>query len=134
MINNEIIKIASNTSNVGLTNEYTFKSSKKNSLCGDLIKVELILKRTKIISMKYETECCIYCEASASLLAKKIKNLDKKVIEKKISELKKIDPKETNLTFPKNFSEFKFLMNKDNFSRLKCVFLPLDAVLKALNK
>ena len=44
MISNEIIKFASNTSNVGLTNKYTFKSTKKNSMCGDLIKVELILK------------------------------------------------------------------------------------------
>ena len=44
MINSEIIKIASNTSNVGLKNDYTFKSSKKNSMCGDLIKVELKVK------------------------------------------------------------------------------------------
>ena len=29
MISNEIIKFASNTSNVGLTNKYTFKSTKK---------------------------------------------------------------------------------------------------------
>ena len=64
MISNEIIKFASNTSNVGLTNKYTFKSTKKNSMCGDLIKVELILKNSKISSMKYETESCVLCEAS----------------------------------------------------------------------
>ena len=49
MISNEIIKFASNTSNVGLTNKYTFKSTKKNSMCGDLIKIELILKNSKRI-------------------------------------------------------------------------------------
>ena len=48
MINNEIIKIASNTSYVGLKNNYTYKSSKKNSMCGDLIKIELIVKKLKI--------------------------------------------------------------------------------------
>ena len=48
MINNEIIKIASNTSYVGLKNNYTYKSSKKNSMCGDLIKVELVVKKSKI--------------------------------------------------------------------------------------
>ena len=48
MISNQIIKFASNTSNVGLTNKYTFKSTKKNSMCGDLIKVELIQKNSKI--------------------------------------------------------------------------------------
>ena len=80
---NEIIKIASNTNNVGLTNNYTFKASKKNSLCGDTIKIELLVKKTKIHTMKYETESCIYCEASASLLSKKIKNLSIKDIKKK---------------------------------------------------
>ena len=76
MITNEIIKIASNTKNVGCTNKYTFKSNLKNSLCGDKIKIELMIKKTQINSMKYETEACVYCEASASLLAKKIKNLE----------------------------------------------------------
>ena len=75
MINNEIIKIASNTSYVGLKNDYTYKSSKKNSMCGDLIKVELVVKKSKINSMRYETESCIYCNASASLIAKQIRGL-----------------------------------------------------------
>ena len=83
----EIINIASNTSNVGLTNKYTFKSTKKNSNCGDLIEVELILKNSKINSMKYETESCVLCEASASLLSKKIKNLPIKTIKKELNKL-----------------------------------------------
>ena len=52
MINNEIIKIASNTTNVGLTNNYTYKSSLKNAICGDKIKIELISTKSKINSMK----------------------------------------------------------------------------------
>ena len=50
MITSEIIKIASNTSNVGLTNKYTFKSIQKNSICGDIIKIELIANNSKINS------------------------------------------------------------------------------------
>ena len=34
--------------------------------------------------------------------------------------------------FPKKFKEFKFLINKDNSNRLNCIYLPIDAVLKAL--
>ena len=75
MITKEIIKIASDTKNIGLTNNYNFKSSLKNSICGDKIKLELTIKNLKINSMKYEIESCVYCEASASLLAKKVKNL-----------------------------------------------------------
>ena len=132
MISNEIIKFASNTSNVGLTNKYTFKSTKKNSMCGDLIKVELILKNSKINSMKYETESCILCEASASLLSKKIKNLPIKTIKEKLNKLKNIPLKNLKFIFPTKFKEFKFLINKDNTNRINCIYLPIDAVLKAL--
>ena len=132
MISNEIIKFASNTSNVGLTNKYTFKSTKKNSMCGDVIKVELIQKNYKINSMKYETESCVLCEASASLLSKKIKNLPIKTIKEELNKLKKISLKDLKFIFPKKFKEFKFLINKDNSNRLNCIYLPIDAVLKAL--
>ena len=132
MISNEIIKFASNTTNVGLTNKYTFKSTKKNSMCGDLIKVELILKNSKINSMKYEAESCILCEASASLLSKRIKNLSIKTIKEELDKLKKISLKDLKFIFPKKFKEFKFLINKDNANRLNCIYLPIDAVLKAL--
>ena len=88
MITSEIIKIASNTSNVGLTNKYNYKSTKKNLMCGDLIKVELITKHSKINSMRYETESCVYCEASASLLASKIKNLNISSVKKDLKILK----------------------------------------------
>jgi len=132
MISNEIIKFASNTSNVGLTNKYTFKSTKKNSMCGDLIKVELIQKNSRINSMKYETESCVLCEASASLLSKKIKNLPIKTIKEELNKLRNISLKDLKFIFPKRFKEFKFLINKDNSNRLDCIYLPIDAVLKAL--
>ena len=132
MITSEIIKIASNTTNVGLTNKYTFKSIKKNSTCGDLIKIELISKNFKINSMKYETESCVYCEASASLLAKKIQTLPIKIIKKELNYLKKGFTNKINFNLYGKFSEFKFLINKKNFKRINCVLLPIEAVLKAL--
>ena len=73
----DILKIASDTRNMKKLENFTHSALKKNSMCGDLIIVELILKNSKINSMKYETESCILCEASASLLSKKIKNLPK---------------------------------------------------------
>ena len=131
MISSGIIKIASNTKNVGLTNKYNFKSSLKNSLCGDKIKLELIIKNSKINSMKYETESCLFCEASASLLAIKIKNLRIHRVIKDLKLLKKVTKNEKN-TFPSSFKEFKILINNKNINRIKCINLPFDAVLKAL--
>ena len=131
MITNEIIKIASNTSNVGLTNKYTYRSTKKNSMCGDIIRIELITKNSKINSMKYETESCVYCEASASLLALKIKNLPVSIVKKELNKIKDGFSKDINFIFSKKFMDFKFLINKNNKKRLNCILLPIDAVLKA---
>ena len=131
MINKDIIRLASNTSNAGLKNIYSHKISLKNSTCGDKITLELIADKKKISSMKYETIYCVYCEASASLLAKKIKNFKLKDIKNDFINLKKVSTKK-NGKIPKKLSDFKKLLNSDNFNRFKCVFLPFDAVLKAL--
>ena len=131
MISKEIIRIASNTSNVGLINEYSHKISLKNKLCGDKITLELIVLKKKILSMKYETESCVYCEASASLLSKKIKEFNIQTIKKEFKDLKNISNfKDSRI--PKKFADFDKLLNSDNFNRYNCIFLPFDAVIKAL--
>ena len=131
MISDEIIKIASNTSNVGLKKRYSHKISLKNSMCGDKITLGIVATKKKITSMNYETESCVYCEASASLLSRKIKNFNIKEFKNDFASLKKISNKR-NVKFPKKYIEFKKLLNSDNFNRYKCIFLPFDAVIKAL--
>ncbi len=131
MINKEIIRIASNSSNVGLNNKYSHKISLKNKLCGDKITLELVVNKQKIVSMKYETESCVYCEASASLLSKKIKKFTLQTIKNDFINLKKI-LKNRKIKIPKKFADFKKLFNSDNFNRYNCLFLPFDAVIKAL--
>ena len=132
MINNEIIKIASNTSYVGLKNDYTYKSSKKNLMCGDIIKVELVVNKSKINSMRYETESCIYCNASASLIAKNIRGLNINKVKKDLNKLRSFSMDLKSFQIPIKFKKFKSLFKKTNTNRLNCIFLPLDAVLKAL--
>ena len=131
MINKDIIKLALNTSNVGLKNNFSHKISLKNRTCGDKITLELVANEKKISSMKYETVSCIYCEASASLLSRKIKNISLKDIKNDFENLKKISSKK-NSKIPKRFSDFEKLINSDNFNRFRCIFLPIDAVIKAL--
>ena len=130
MINQKIIRIASNTKNSGLTNNFTHKSSIKNSLCGNKIKVKIIVNKNKINSMRYEAESCILCEASASLVAKKIINYSLKDLKKDIKILKdSIKNKKNN--YPLKFKEYKHLITKGNFNRANCVILPLEALIKA---
>ena len=131
MISKEIIRIASNTSNVGLNDQYSHKITLKNKLCGDKITLELIVLKKKILSMKYETESCVYCEASASLLSKKIKKFNVKTIKDEFKNLKNIS-KNKEFKIPKKFVDFRELLNSDNFNKYNCIFLPFDAVIKAL--
>jgi nitrogen fixation NifU-like protein len=131
MISKEIIRIASNTSNVGLNNKYSHKISLNNKLCGDKITLELIVLKKKILSMKYETESCVYCEASASLLSKKIKKFNIQTIKNEFRNLKNIS-KNKDLRIPQKFADFSKLFSSDNFNRNNCIFLPFDAVIKAL--
>ncbi len=130
MINSKIIKLASNTKYEGLKKSFTHKSSMKNSTCGDLIKIEVIANKNKIKSMRYETEACILCEASASLLARKIRNSYLDDLKKNIQSLKKFKNNK-KADIPIKFKEFKYLLNKKTLNRVNCVILPMEAILKA---
>ena len=74
MIDSRLIKIASNTKYYGLKDKFTFKTNLKNSKCGDKISMEIIVNKNIIKELRYETESCILCQASASVLADIVKN------------------------------------------------------------
>jgi len=131
MINSKIFKIASNNKFYGLKNIYTHKSITKNSKCGDKIKIEVIMQKKKIISIRYETESCLLCEASASILANKIKLFTINDINQDIKILSKI-VKKKGFILPIKFKVFKDLINKDNLSRFECIMLPFKGLVKAL--
>ena len=66
----KILDIASDTDNFRAIKDHTHNSKLKNSLCGDEVKIELIIKNDKIIDFGYQGNSCIYCRASANLLSK----------------------------------------------------------------
>ena len=133
MIDKEIIKIASNTENHGVLDNHTHSSKLKNSICGDDMKIYLIVKEYKIINLKYECESCIYCQASVSLLSRNAKN-------KLIENFKNFTRQATNSfenntnSFDKEWKEFGKILNEKNVSRKECLLLPLNTTLDALNK
>ena len=133
MIDKEIIKIASNTENHGVLDNHTHFSKLKNPVCGDEMKIYLIVKNNSIANFKYECESCIYCQASVSLLSRKAIN---KSIEKFINfaeHAKNCFEKNKN-SFDKEWKEFDKIMTKKNISRKECLLLPLNTTLNALNK
>jgi len=133
MIDKEIIKIASNTENHGALNNHTHFSKLKNSICGDEMKIYLIVNDDKIVNFKYECESCIYCQASVSLLSRNAKN---KSIEKvkNFAKHAKNYFKENTKSFDKEWKEFDKIITKNNISRKECLLLPINTTLDALNK
>ena len=131
MIDAQIIKIALDTKNQGLCNIYTHKTTIRNKICGDKIKIEVVRKLNKILNMRYETEACIFCQASASILSKKIKLFPVNRLIKDIIVIHNII-KGKNKVFPKKYNEFKKLLNKKYVNRIDCIVLPFNALKKAL--
>ena len=126
-----ILEIAAHTENNKVVENYTHKSKHKNPLCGDEMEISLIVKEDVVKDMGYQCKSCVYCQASISLLSRKIK-------EKKIEEVKKfIDVGEhlfddVKLSIEKQWKDFKEILNKKNISRKECLLLPFKTIAKAL--
>ena len=130
MIDKEIIKIASNTENHGALDNHTHFSKLKNAICGDEMKVYLIVKNNKVINFKYECESCIYCQASVSLLSRNVKN-------QSIEEIKDFAKQAKNsfdnkVSFKTVWKDFSKIMTNDNIARKECLLLPVNAAVDAL--
>jgi len=126
-----ILEIASHTENNKVLDNFTHKSKNKNPLCGDEMEISLIVKDDVVKDIGYQCKSCVYCQASVSLLSRKIKD-------KKIEEIKSFVESGENLfenikaTLEKHWKDFKEILNKKNIARKECLLLPLRTVLKAL--
>jgi nitrogen fixation protein NifU and related proteins len=131
MINKKILDIALKSKNYGLKKNGSYKAKCKNRICGDVIEIELNTDKHKIKSMRYVTESCIFCEASASILSQSIKNFE---INDVPNEIEKIYAffKDNKEKLPKKFNLFRLLINNKYKNRLDCVKLPFKALSKAL--
>tara|TARA_B110000263_G_C14788941_1_gene276683 strand:- start:45 stop:440 length:396 start_codon:yes stop_codon:yes gene_type:complete len=131
MIDKEIIKIASNTENHGVLDKHTHFSKLKNTICGDEMKVYLIVKNNKIINFKYECESCIYCQASVSLLSRNAKNKSVKDVKDFAIEAK--NSFKYKILFNKDWKDFSKIMTSNNIARKECLLLPINAAVDALS-
>ena len=126
-----ILEIASHTDNNKILENFTHKSKHKNPLCGDEMEISLIVEEDVVKDLGYQCKSCVYCQASVSLLSRKIKD-------KKIEEIKEFIGngeklfEDAKVTIEKHWKDFKEILDKKNLSRKECLLLPLRTVLKAL--
>ena len=126
-----ILEIASHTENNKILENFTHKSKNKNPLCGDEMEISLIVKNDVIKDMGYQCKSCVYCQASVSLLSRKIR--DKKIDEIKsfIANGEKLFD-DVKVGIETHWKDFKEILHKNNLSRKECLLLPLKTILKAL--
>ena len=126
-----ILEIASHTENNKILKNFTHKSKNKNPLCGDVMEISLIVENNVVKDMGYQCSSCVYCQASVSLLSRKIK-------EKKVDEIKSFISNgeklfdNVKLSLEKHWKDFKEILNEKNLARKECLLLPLKTILKAL--
>ena len=127
-----ILEIAANTENNKVIDGFTHKSKNKNPLCGDEMEISLIVKNDKIEDMGYQCKSCVYCQASVSLLSRKIKNKEIDEIKDFLIDCEKLF-ENTSLKIQKKWKDFLEILNKKNIARKECLLLPIRTVLKALD-
>jgi len=130
-MNLEILKIASNTENHKVIKNHTHYSKNKNPICGDEMHISLIIKDNQVIDFGYQCKSCIFCQASVSLLSRKVIKLPLS----DVSDLLKqseffFSEKEKNIS--KKWKIFEDIMNPKNISRKECLLLPFKTLSKAL--
>ena len=126
-----ILEIAAHNENNKIVENYTHKTKHKNPLCGDEMEISLVVKDDVVKDMGYQCKSCVYCQASVSLLSRKIK-------EKKVDDIKKFIKvgeqlfEDAKVSMEKHWKDFKEILDKKNLTRKECLLLPLKTVLKAL--
>jgi len=126
-----ILEIAAHTENNKVVENYTHKTKHKNPLCGDEMEISLVVKDDVVKDMGYQCKSCVYCQASVSLLSRKIR-------EKNIDDIKKFIEvgeqlfEDAKVSMEKHWKDFKEILDKKNLSRKECLLLPLRTIAKAL--
>ena len=125
----KIIQIASNTNFYGLKKSAILHTKAKNKICGDEIDVEI---EKDFKNIRFETNSCIYTQASAAILADNFSKIYNYGLENMLNYIKtKLNGE--NIKLPFQVKDLEFLIDKKNKKRKECITLPYDAILKIIN-
>ena len=103
-----ILEIASHTDNNKVLTNPTHNFKNKNPLCGDEMEISLVVKDEIIKDVGYQCKSCVYCQASVSLLSRKIKNRNVEEVKNFVTISEKIF-EDTKSHLSKHWDDFKEL-------------------------
>ena len=128
----EVLNIAANTDNNRNIENRTHVSKLKNSLCGDEMQIELVMKNKKILDFGYQGKSCVYCQASASLLSKiSINNQKEKIND--LCDNAEFYFDDTVKINNKKWIPLKKLIKKRNINKKDCILLPFKTLKKIVS-
>ena len=115
MYREHILELYKSPSNFGTLKNPSHESTEYNSVCGDEITIQLLIKSNVVKDIKFSGSGCVISTVSASLLTDKIKGMSPE----DVKELSREDI-------------LKLLKIKITPARIKCALLSLEAAKKAL--
>ena len=129
----EVLNIAADTDNNRDIKNRTHVSKLKNSICGDEMQIELVLKNEKILDFGYQGKSCVYCQASASLLSKISINNQKEKINDLCDRAESYFNDDIKIA-DKKWNSLKKLIKKKNVNKKDCILLPFKTLKKIVSK
>ena len=128
----DILRIASEDNNNKYIQNHTHHSKLKNPLCGDEMQINLIIDEERIIDFGYQGKCCVYCQASASLLSKISINKKKSKINELCDDAKSFFDGNSDI-IKKKWKLMQTLFKPKNKARKECILLPFKTVQKIVS-
>jgi nitrogen fixation NifU-like protein len=128
----DILRIASEDNNNKYIQNHTHHSKLKNPLCGDEMQINLIIDEERIIDFGYQGKCCVYCQASASLLSKISINKKKSKINELCDDAKSFFDGNSDI-IKKKWKLMQKLFKSKNKVRKECILLPFKTVQKIVS-
>lgn len=112
----DLFKRFGKPANYGVIENADAVSEEADYSCGDRLRMFFKLEGKKIVDVKFTSEACLFCNASASLLADRVKG---KTVEEALT------VKEDDL--------LRFFNADSKSPRYRCIVLPLRVLRKALH-
>ncbi|MEM2930055.1 MAG: iron-sulfur cluster assembly scaffold protein [Thermoproteota archaeon] len=111
----DLFKRFSSPANYGVMEDADIVSEETDYSCGDRLKMYFKLEEGKILDVKFTSEACLFCNASASLLADMVKG-------KTLEEALRLKDDDLLRLFKAGLKS----------PRYRCIVLPLKVLRKAL--
>ena len=128
----DILRIASEDNNNKYIQNHTHHSKLKNPLCGDEMQINLIIDEERIIDFGYQGKCCVYCQASASLLSKISINKKKSKINELCDDAKSFFDGNSDI-IKKKWKLMQKIFKSKNKARKECILLHFKTVQKIVS-